>query len=144
MKGELTMEATLIRDERNALLPGSTFASSRGVEVVCTIATQGAWNDTDQTGHIAGFSDWTPDEALMLAGADGINLGEQHWRVIHFMRGYYMQHRSCPLLKLILKKVNQMPGGQTLDVRGMVKLFGTTPVRTAARFAGLPDPDSCI
>jgi len=111
----------------------------------CTLATQETCNDTAQdAGNIAGFSDWTPDEALALADNEGMHLGEQHWLVIHFMRGYYMKHGSCTMLKLILKKANQMPGAQELNVRAMFGLFGSTPVRTVARYAGLSGPDSCI
>ena len=139
------MEATLIRGETDAFLLGRYDGFMGERQVVCTTEIQGTCNGMDHIStHIEGFSDWTPNEALAIADAEGIMLGERHWPVINFMREYYSQHRSCPMLKLILKKVNQMPGGRALDVRTMFSLFGATPVRTAARYAGLPEPDSCI
>jgi tRNA 2-thiouridine synthesizing protein E len=140
----MMMEETLLRDETKAPSPKEIGRDSGAKEGELTSATKETCNNTDNDSvHIAGFSDWTPDTALALSKDEGMPLTEQHWMVILFMREYYLKHRSCPMLKIVLKKVNQMLGSQALNVRAMFDLFGAMPVRTAARYAGLPEPDAC-
>ena len=43
----------------------------------------------DEKGYLRDWTEWTPDLAQIMAGADGIELDEDHWRVIEILRDYY-------------------------------------------------------
>ena len=92
----------------------------------------------DKDGHLANPSDWSEAIALEIAVREGIDeLTDQHWAVIHFMRGVYRQEGLPPSIRRITKESG-------VDTKSLYQLFPNGPAKKAAKIAGLPKPKSCV
>jgi tRNA 2-thiouridine synthesizing protein E len=91
----------------------------------------------DADGFLADPSQWSEELAEQLAREVGIrSLEETHWRVIRFIREYYLQNGRAPLHRELKKG-----SGMTL-----MEIEGLFPggIKMGARLlAGLPNPKSC-
>jgi tRNA 2-thiouridine synthesizing protein E len=75
---------------------------------------------------------WTEQMAENLAEADGLGrLGEEHWRVIRYLREHFVQYGAAPPMHLACVH-------SSLDPHCVERLFNGA--REAWRIAGLPDP----
>jgi dissimilatory sulfite reductase related protein len=92
----------------------------------------------DPEGFLVKLEDWQPDLALLLAGEDGMaGLGEAHWKVINFLRDYYLSRGKAPLNQ----QLRQGTGLSLLEIEG---LFPGGLKQGARRLAGLPNPRGCL
>ena len=78
-----------------------------------------------------------------LAGLDGLELAEDHWQVIRFIREYYLRYESVPMPKVIIKGLNKQQGAEVYTIKHLYALFPHTPMRRACRYAGVPQPAGC-
>ena len=79
------------------------------------------------------------DEALAptLAGAIGIELTEDHWKVIRFLRDDYAENGETATLRRVATT-----GG--IPTKELFVLFPKKPARKMAYVSGLPKPAGCI
>jgi len=88
---------------------------------------------------------WTPEVAEAIAAEDAIELSENHWEIIEFLRDFYKQHEvSPPSNRLFVKAVKEAFGEQKGNSIYLMQLFPGTPAKTACRIAGLPRPTNCL
>ena len=91
----------------------------------------------DSQGFLVDPSQWSEEIADLLAQESGISfLEETHWRVIRFIREYYLQNGRAPLHRELKKGI-----GMTL-----MEIEGLFPggIKVGARIlAGLPNPKTC-
>lgn len=88
---------------------------------------------------------WTPEVATVIAQEDGIDLTENHWEIISFLRDFYKQHEvSPPSNRLFVKAVRDTLGEDKGNSIYLMQLFPGTPAKTACRIAGLPRPTNCL
>lgn len=88
---------------------------------------------------------WTPEVATVIAQEDGIDLTENHWEIISFLRDFYKQHEvSPPSNRLFVKAVRDSLGEDKGNSIYLMQLFPGTPAKTACRIAGLPRPTNCL
>lgn len=81
---------------------------------------------------------WTEEMAPEIARDEGIDqLGEQHWRVIAFMREEYFANGTGPSVRLLGKTSG-------VSIKELYQLFPKGPAKTAAKIAGIPKPRGCI
>jgi TusE/DsrC/DsvC family sulfur relay protein len=82
---------------------------------------------------------WTPEVAALIAReTEGVTeLTRAHWKVIDYIRGFYLEHQLAPLIRLICKHTGIM-------LRDIYGLFPSGPAMGAAKCAGLPRPDGCV
>lgn len=98
----------------------------------------------DKEGYLRNLDDWSPEVAQLLAALEDIELTPAHWEVLQVLRQFYARYDLAPNNRALVKAVSQALGpdkGRSLYV---MKLFGGTPARTAARIAGLPRPTHCL
>ncbi|MGD8313029.1 MAG: TusE/DsrC/DsvC family sulfur relay protein [Gammaproteobacteria bacterium] len=82
---------------------------------------------------------WDRDSAGHTAASEGIELGDEHWEVITFLRRYYLDHgwpRQPRVLINEMDKVFSEQGG----TRYLYRLFPQGPLTQGTRIAGLPEP----
>jgi tRNA 2-thiouridine synthesizing protein E len=92
----------------------------------------------DDEGYVVDPEDWDEALAVELARAQGIELGDDHWFVIRFMREHYLEHRLCADARHAMKLLEQRYPG-----RGRQRLFELFPygyVAQACRVAGMRRP----
>lgn len=98
----------------------------------------------DDRGYLLDPADWNEALATELARRDGIELGAEHWQVIHLLRSYHQCHGRSPAMRLLVKEAAQALGAGVANSRVLYRLFPQGPAKQAARYAGLPRPTSCI
>ncbi len=100
--------------------------------------------ETDRQGYLLDPQDWGREVATVMAAADQIELGEQHWEIIEFLRAYYFEYAMAPPMRLLVKAVASRLGEERGNSRYLYRLFPEGPAKQACRYAGLPKPVSCI
>ena len=82
---------------------------------------------------------WDEDQARNIASEEGVELNEDHFKVIHLLRDYYLKNgltESGRELGDMLDTEFSSQGGRTY----LHQLFADGPVTQGMRFAGLPVP----
>lgn len=93
--------------------------------------------ETDSEGYLIEPSDWSEAFASEVAGREGLTLGEDHWRVIRFMRQWVEDNGVAPDARHVMKLI----GGER-DA-GRARLFELFPygyVKQACKIAGMKRP----
>jgi tRNA 2-thiouridine synthesizing protein E len=94
--------------------------------------------DLDPEGFCRDPQQWTPEMALEIARANGIEkLTDRHWQVMNFMRSTYLETGSAPTIRT-LGKASGVP------IKELYQLFPKGPAKLAAKIAGIPKPRGCI
>lgn len=92
----------------------------------------------DNEGFLWDPRDWDEDVAEVLARESGLGeLTGLHWNVLRFLREFYLRNGRAPLNR-------QLKEGTGLSILEIESLF-PGGIRTGARrFAGLPNPQTCL
>ena len=57
---------------------------------------------TDSEGYIVNLDDWSEPFAYAQALVEGLDLTEEHWEIIRFLRDYYQEHGvQCEVRKMV-------------------------------------------
>jgi len=94
-------------------------------------------SSTSVDGFLSEISTWNEQVAEELARRNEIwPLTEDHWKVVRFLRDYYLKYAQGP----VVLKISRATG---LSVQRICELFPCGMVRGAYRIAGLPRPPGC-
>lgn len=99
---------------------------------------------TDADGYLINPFDWSEALALHIAALDNIEMREEHWLVIKFVRQFYLQYHTSPAIRMLVKAMTKEFGPEKGSSRYLFRLFPEGPARQAARIAGLPKPAKCL
>lgn len=97
-----------------------------------TVAVQ-----TDAEGYLADKEDWSEELAGQIAKELGIELRDDHWKVLNAARTIESESGSSPGLRKISKQANT-------PIKAIYKLFPDGPAKLIAKIAGIPKPKSCL
>ncbi|QQX78272.1 TusE/DsrC/DsvC family sulfur relay protein [Shewanella sp. KX20019] len=100
--------------------------------------------ETDQQGYLRVVSDWSPELALIIAQEEKINLTAAHWEVINFVRDFYLEFKTSPAIRVLVKAIGQKLGADKGNSKYLYTLFPIGPAKQATKIAGLPKPAKCI
>jgi dissimilatory sulfite reductase related protein len=100
--------------------------------------------ETDEEGYLERLEDWEESVAEEMARSDGLELTENHWEVIRFLREYYDEYRIAPAVRILTKAMARKLGREKGNTRYLYQLFPQGPAKQACRYAGLPKPTGCI
>jgi TusE/DsrC/DsvC family sulfur relay protein len=91
----------------------------------------------NEEGFLTDPAEW--DEALgqALAAQIGIELGNEHWKAIHFLRWDYAAQGETPTIRRVT-----VVGG--IPTKELFQLFPQKPAKKMAYIAGLPKPHGCV
>lgn len=109
-----------------------------------TIQVEGREIALDKEGYLCNLEDWTPAVAEHLAAAEGIELTEAHWEVIHLLRDFYQAFELSPAMRPLVKYVAQHLGPEKGKSIYLMRLFPQSPAKIASKIAGLPKPTNCL
>ena len=109
-----------------------------------TIEANGKTYETDEEGYLANLNDWNKDLAEAMATEDKINLSEDHWEIINFLREYYEEYQIAPAVRVLTKAVGKKLGKDKGNSKYLYELFPYGPGKQACKFAGLPKPTGCV
>ena len=92
--------------------------------------------EVNEQGYFINPDQWNTEIAKVLGREEGINLTDEHFAVLHFLRD---QHRNE--IPLTIRKIGN--SGIT-TIKDFYRLFPGAPLKKAAKIAGIPKPASCI
>ncbi len=90
----------------------------------------------NEEGFLTDASQWDQEVAKELANEEGIELTDQHFEVLEFLRNAHEKGET-----LTIRKVGK--SGIT-DIKGLYKLFPGGPLKLSSKIAGIPKPTSCV
>lgn len=99
---------------------------------------------TDKAGYLLDIKDWSEDLAPILAEQENINLEQEHWEVVLFVRKFYLDFNTSPAMRALVKAMAKEFGPEKGNSRYLFKLFPKGPAKQATKIAGLPKPAKCL
>jgi len=94
--------------------------------------------DVDEDGFIQEPDKWNTDVAKALAVSEEVGeLTENHWKVVNFLRDYYLKFGTAPMIRKLCKETG-------FKLNEIYELFPTGPAKGACKVAGLPKPTGCV
>jgi len=100
--------------------------------------------DTDEEGYLTNLSDWTEEIAVEIAKTEEIDMSENHWEVVNFLREYYDEFQIAPAVRVLTKAIGKKFGKEKGNSKYLYELFPYGPAKQACKIAGLPKPTGCI
>ena len=98
----------------------------------------------DKAGYLLQVDDWKPELASLLAAQENIELSENHWEVIYFVRDFYLEFNTSPAIRALVKAMAKKLGPDKGNSRYLQRLFPKGPAKQATKIAGLPKPAKCL
>jgi len=100
------------------------------------------WNDVklevDENGFMQQPDMWNEHIALALARTEGLaDLSESHWKVVRYIRNYYLQFDIAPMVRKLCKEAG-------FSLKQIYELFPSGPAKGACKVAGLAKPTGCV
>lgn len=98
----------------------------------------------DEEGYITDISLWTKELAELIAKDENIDMTDEHWEVVNFLRDYYEEYQIAPAVRVLIKAVKKSMGKEKGNNKYMYELFPYGPAKQACKIAGLPKPTGCV
>jgi len=100
--------------------------------------------EVNDSGNLVRLSDWDEAVARFLAAEDGLVLGDEHWVVLFFVRGFYEQFGRVPGVRPMVAALKDAFGDDVGSGAFLQKLFPEGAAVQAVRLAGLPRSKRCV
>ena len=100
--------------------------------------------ETDEEGYITDISLWTRELAEFIAKDENIDMSDDHWEVVNFLRNYYEEYQIAPAVRVLIKAIKKSLGVDKGNSKYLYELFPYGPAKQACKIAGLPKPTGCI
>ncbi len=84
-------------------------------------------------------ADFSEEAARAIAQAEGIELGDEHWLVVAYLRERFQEDGHTPNFRAMVKDFDEAHPGTDWKTR-LYELFPNQPARQGARVAGLTKP----
>jgi TusE/DsrC/DsvC family sulfur relay protein len=94
--------------------------------------------EIDTEGYLIEPQDWSEELASVFAGQENIQLTDEHWIVIRFMREYYEEHQVAPDARYVIKHLTEQLGAVSRNK--LFELFPYGYVKQACKIAGMKRP----
>ena len=92
--------------------------------------------EVNEEGYLVDASQWSREIAAEIAKEENIELTDQHYEVLEFLRKANEKGET-----LTIRKVGK---SGIVDIKGLYKLFPGGPLKHSSRIAGIPKPASCV
>ncbi len=94
--------------------------------------------EVDEDGFIQDPENWDEAVAASLAKTEGVEeLGENHWKLVNYLRDYYMEYSMAPMIRKLCKQT-------CFSLKEVYEMFPSGPAKGACKVAGLPKPTGCV
>ncbi|RKZ54323.1 MAG: sulfurtransferase TusE [Candidatus Parabeggiatoa sp. nov. 3] len=111
---------------------------------MASIEVEGKQVEVDEEGYLTNLADWNEAIAKVLSEQDELELTDNHWEVIRFLREYYDEYQIAPAVRVLTKAIGKKLGPEKGNSKYLYELFPYGPAKQACRFAGLPKPTGCV
>jgi len=108
------------------------------------IEVNGKTYETDEEGYLTNIQEWEEGVAEVMSKEDNLDLTDEHWDIIQFLRQYYEEYQIAPAVRVLTKAVGKKMGKEKGNSKYLYGLFPYGPAKQACRYAGLPKPTGCV
>lgn len=91
----------------------------------------------DDEGFMTVYDQWDRSVGSALAEAIGVDMTDEHWAIIQFLRDDFKTQGETPTIRRV-----SSAGG--VDTKRLFVLFPKKPAKKMAYIAGLPKPHGCV
>jgi tRNA 2-thiouridine synthesizing protein E len=107
-------------------------------QTVPVFEVSGRTYQVDEDGFLEDPVIWNQAVALDFASTEGVTeLTENHWKVINYLRNYYLKFGIAPMIRKLCKETGFKLGE-------IYQMFPSGPAKGACKLAGLPKPTGCV
>jgi tRNA 2-thiouridine synthesizing protein E len=102
------------------------------------ISVNGRLVEVDSEGYLCNRDEWSEDFARALARDEGLELTEEHWEVIRFLRDHYHEHQVQAQVRIMIRHFSAAWGperGNNIHLHDIFPRGG--PQKQGNRLAGL-------
>ncbi len=104
----------------------------------------GTTYEHDEEGYLTNLNDWNKELAELIAKDENIEMTEDHWEIVNFLRDYYEEYQIAPAVRVLIKAVKKKLGAEKGNQKFLYELFPYGPAKQACKIAGLPKPTGCV
>jgi tRNA 2-thiouridine synthesizing protein E len=108
------------------------------------IEVKGKTYETDEEGYLVNLAEWNEDVGAAIAVAEKIEMSQNHWEVVNFLREYYNEYQIAPAVRVLTKAIGKKLGPEKGSNSYLYELFPYGPAKQACKIAGLPKPTGCV
>ncbi|MFH1382021.1 MAG: TusE/DsrC/DsvC family sulfur relay protein [Chloroflexota bacterium] len=101
------------------------------------IALGGVEIEIDEDGFIQEPEKWNNAIAEDLAKTEGASMNEDAWKVVNYLRNYYIEFGIAPPIRKLTKDTG-------FSLKQIYDMFPSGPAKGACKIAGLPKPTGCL
>lgn len=103
-----------------------------------TLEIEGKTFEVDEDGFLQDPDLWNEEVAALFAKTEGIQeMTDEHWKVVHYLRNYYLEFNIAPMIRKVCKDTG-------FKLKKIYELFPSGPAKGACKVAGLPKPTGCV
>ena len=103
-----------------------------------TFEAGGRSYEVDEDGFLQNPEVWSEEAARDFASSEGVEtLTDDHWKIINYIRNYYMQFGIAPMIRKLCKETG-------FSLKEIYDLFPSGPAKGACKVAGLAKPTGCV
>lgn len=100
--------------------------------------------EKDEEGYLKKTTDWNIKIAEEIAKKENIHLSSDHWRIIIFIRDFYLKFNMTPSMRILIKSIQKQINCTNINSVYLFKLFPKGPAKQASKIAGIPKPSTCL
>jgi len=108
------------------------------------IEVNGKSYETDEEGYLVNLGEWNEDVANFIAKTENVDMSQNHWEVVNFLRKYYDEYQIAPAVRVLTKAIGKQLGAEKGSSQYLYELFPYGPAKQACKIAGLPKPTGCV
>lgn len=125
-----TPQSHYLKEARNGTNPYAIYTR--------TLEVEGRQVLTDPEGYILNMDEWSEGFARALAAQEGLELTDEHWQVIQFIREYYEEHDVQAQVRDMVRHFREVWGPEKGNSRYLHDLFPMGgPQKQGNRLAGV-------
>ena len=98
----------------------------------------------DEEGYITNLADWSKELAEVIAETEKLDMNDERWEVVNFLRDYYEEYQIAPAVRVLIKEIKKTMGPDKGSNKYLYELFPYGPAKQACKIAGLPKPTGCV
>ena len=91
----------------------------------------------DDEGFMTQYDQWDEGIAVALAAAIDVDMTDEHWKVINFLREDFKEKGESP-------SIRRVSTAGIADTKRLFQLFPQKPAKKMCYIAGLPKPHGCV
>ena len=111
---------------------------------MASIEVDGKALEVDDDGYLVDWQEWSEGVATQMAKDEGLELTEEHWEIIKFLRDYFQKYQIAPMIKILTKEIGKTMGKEKGNTKYLYTLYPAGPAKQACKYAGLPKPTGCV